>query len=132
MIVSVGEVVWDIFSDDKQVLGGAPISVAYHLTSLLPDVRIITRVGVDELGRTTIAKLQQLGLNVAGVQQDDNLPTGRVNVTVDANNEPHFDIVAPAAWDNLDLTEALKQINDKPFSLPLLSFVFVGMCLFSF
>jgi fructokinase len=117
MIISVGEVVWDIFSEDKQVLGGAPINVAYHLTSLLPDVRIITRIGDDELGQTTIAKLLQLGLNVDGVQQDDNLPTGRVNVSVDANNEPHFDIVAPAAWDNLDLAEALKQINDQSFSL---------------
>ncbi|HIJ79874.1 MAG: carbohydrate kinase [Desulfobulbaceae bacterium] len=117
MIVSVGEVVWDIFSEDKQVLGGAPINVAYHLSALLPEVRIITRIGDDELGQNTMARLGQLGLNVAGVQLDATLPTGRVKVTVDGRNEPHFDIVAPVAWDNLDLKQALQQVGEQPFAL---------------
>ena len=52
MIVTIGEVVWDIFADRK-VLGGAPWTVAYHLNSLGGEVRVITRIGEDELGSKT-------------------------------------------------------------------------------
>lgn len=116
MIVSVGEVVWDIFAD-KQVLGGAPINVAYHLNSLHMDVQIITRVGTDALGDKTLDKLASLGLSLDGVQKDNQLPTGTVNVTVDEHNEPHFDIVAPVAWDNISLDDAEKVVGDSTFSL---------------
>lgn len=116
MIVSVGEVVWDIFAD-KQVLGGAPINVAYHLNSLHMDVQIVTRVGIDVLGNETMDKISSLGLSLDGVQKDDQLPTGKVNVIVDEHNEPHFDIVAPAAWDNISLGEAEQLVGDLSFSL---------------
>lgn len=118
MIITIGEVVWDIFTaQDKKELGGAPINVAYHLRCLYMDVKIITRVGRDELGEATLDRLAALGLPLAGVQRDDALPTGRVHITVDAENEPHFDIVAPAAWDNIDRDEALGFVGDAPFSL---------------
>ena len=116
MIISIGEVVWDIFSD-RQVLGGAPINVAYHLQNLQMDVNIITRIGDDDLGSTTLAQLENLGLSDKGVQKDPALPTGRVNVTVDADNEPHFDIVAPAAWDAISLEEAEHMVHGKRFHL---------------
>lgn len=116
MIVSAGEVVWDIFGE-KQVLGGAPINVAYHLRSLGFEVQLITKVGVDELGMATLDKLASLGLPLDGVQKDKQLPTGRVNVTVDKHNEPQFEIVAPAAWDNIELAEALQVMGDRPFSM---------------
>ncbi len=111
MIVSVGEVVWDIFPD-KEVLGGAPINVAYHLSTLGLDVEIITRVGADSLGQTTKARLRDLGLSLSGVQVDKELPTGRVNITFDENNVHHFEIAVPAAWDNLDQQPALDLMQD--------------------
>lgn len=116
MIVSIGEVVWDIF-DHRRVLGGAPVNVAYHLHCLRMDVKVISRVGRDALADATLERLASLGLPLEGVQRDDTLPTGRVNVTVDERNEPHFDIVAPAAWDNIALDEAVKLVGDEPFSL---------------
>ncbi len=115
MIVSIGEVVWDIFTDHK-VLGGAPVNVAYHLRSLGQDVKVISRVGDDELGRITLDKLAALDLPVAGVQVGA-LPTGRVLISLDANNEPSFDIVAPAAWDEIDSVQALAVVEKEPFSL---------------
>jgi fructokinase len=116
MIISVGEVVWDIFPD-REVLGGAPINVAYHLRSLRLEVGILTRIGRDDLGSQTLARLAALGLPVDGVQLDEVLPTGRVNISFDARKEPRFDIVAPAVWDNLDLPAALRQVDGKEFSL---------------
>ena len=116
MIISIGEVVWDIFPD-RQVLGGAPVNVAYHLRTLGVDVKVITRIGADELGKATTAKLAGIGLPLEGIQKDGLLPTGRVNVTVDEHNEPHFDIVAPAAWDNINTEDALGLAKDEPFHI---------------
>lgn len=116
MIVSAGEVVWDIFAG-RQVLGGAPINVAYHLNRLGLATEIVTRIGRDKLGAATVVRLKELGLPLGGLQYDADLPTGRVNVTVDAHNEPHFDIVAPAAWDNIDSKEAARLVGGKPFGL---------------
>ncbi len=115
MIISIGEVVWDIFPE-RRVLGGAPVNVAYHLRCLDVDVGVVTRVGPDELGDRTIGTMTAMGLPVAGVQHGE-LPTGTVKVTMDINNEPHFDIVKPAAWDNIDLAEAAEFIGARPFKL---------------
>ena len=116
LIVSVGEVVWDIFPD-RRVLGGAPINVAYHLRSLGVDVSIITRIGCDPLAEETLLYLADLGLPLAGVQRDATLPTGCVNVTISADNEPSFDIVAPAAWDAIEYDPAVELLGNKPFAL---------------
>lgn len=109
MIVAIGEVVWDIFADrpDREVLGGAPINVAYHLAALGLPVRVVTRVGSDPLGDATLARLAELGLPLAGVQRDEQLPTGRVLVSFGPGGEPAYEIVAPAAWDNIDPEQAL-------------------------
>jgi fructokinase len=115
MIVTIGEVVWDIFPE-RRVLGGAPVNVAYHLRCLGVEVGVVTRVGTDELGDRTIGSMVALGLPVIGVQHGE-LPTGTVKVTMDANNEPRFDIVKPAAWDNIDLAEAAEFIGARPFKL---------------
>ena len=115
MIISIGEVVWDIFPD-RQVLGGAPINVAYHLQAMGVAVRVITRVGRDELGRVTKKQLGELGLALDAVQEGE-LPTGQVRVTIGADNEPSFDIVAPAAWDAIDAGEALRAAGQSPFHM---------------
>ncbi|MDH3393027.1 MAG: PfkB family carbohydrate kinase, partial [Desulfobulbaceae bacterium] len=114
-IVTVGEVVWDVFPD-RRVLGGAPVNVAYHLHSLGIDVSVITRIGCDPLAEETLKHLGDLGLPLEGVQRDATLPTGRVNVTI-SDNEPSFDIVAPAAWDAIDYAPAGDLLGDQPFSL---------------
>ena len=115
MIVSVGEVVWDTFLD-RQVLGGAPVNVAYHLQCLGVEVDIITAVGNDELGRRTKERLRELNLPLAGVQTNE-LPTGRVNVVMDSNRNHHFEIVAPAAWDAISLDKAKAHLGDRAFHM---------------
>lgn len=116
IIVTIGEVVWDIFPD-RQVLGGAPVNVAYHLARLTEDVLPVTRIGKDRRGAETVAKMEERGLTVAGVQRDPLLATGTVRVDIGADNEPRFDIVAPAAWDAIDSGVAFEAIGDKPYQL---------------
>lgn len=116
LVVSIGEIVWDQFAGTV-VLGGAPLNVAYHLHAQGWPAMIISRVGRDELGRQTIDQIRKLGLPVQGIQQDPILPTGRVLVSLDARNQPHFDIAAPAAWDNIQLEETLSLVGDTRYHM---------------
>jgi len=116
MIVTIGEVVWDIFPD-RQVLGGAPVNVAYHLACLGEPVIAVTRIGRDRLGEETLARMHELGVPLSGVQRDPELATGTVRVEIGLGNEPHFDIVEPAAWDAISRDQALSSIGDEPFEL---------------
>ena len=115
MIISIGEVVWDIFPD-RRVLGGAPVNVACHLRRLGVEAGIVTRIGLDELGDRTIGSLVALGLSIDGVQRGE-LPTGMVKVTFDENKQHQFEIVSPAAWDNIDPEEALSFVGQRPFKM---------------
>ena len=115
-IVSFGEIVWDQF-EDVSILGGAPLNVAYHLHAAGWPVQIVSRIGMDELGRETLQQIKQLGLSITTIQQDTDLPTGRVQVFFDEHNEPGFEIAAPAAWDNIEVDPVLSQLEDAPFHL---------------
>ncbi len=116
MILTIGEVVWDVFPDGRQVLGGAPVNVAYHLNCLGVEVHVITAVGDDELGSKTIETLKSLKIPHDGLQKN-GMPTGVVKVSFDAKHEPCFDIVAPAAWDAIDAGKALNYTGNKRFDL---------------
>ncbi|MEW6426487.1 MAG: PfkB family carbohydrate kinase [Thermodesulfobacteriota bacterium] len=115
-IVTVGEVVWDCFPD-REVLGGAPVNVAYHLACLSRHVLPVTRVGDDQLGRRTLTAIAGLGLATEGVQTDPILPTGRVQVTFDQGGEPRFEIATPAAWDAIDEKAVVDLLDGTPFLL---------------
>ncbi len=115
MIVSIGEIVWDIIGE-KKLLGGAPLNVAYHLASFGLEVYLVGRVGNDELAETTLRHIADIGLSIQYIQQDTSLPTGRVLVNFNIENEPSFDIVAPAAWDTITSEPFLASVS-KPFHL---------------
>ena len=116
MIVTVGEVVWDCFPD-RQVLGGAPVNVAYHLDRLGVKAVPVTRVGQDDLGRRTRAFLARAGVDCAGIQEDPELPTGRVEVRFDARGEPCFEIMGPAAWDAIAWEPAAALVAGQAYAL---------------
>jgi fructokinase len=102
-IVGLGEVLWDLFPEGRQ-LGGAPTNFAY-MTNLLGDRGIVaSRVGQDALGDEAIAKLQELRLETFSVQRDSSRPTGSVKVEVNAQGQPRFEITERVAWDFLQWT----------------------------
>lgn len=97
-VVGVGELLWDLFPEGKQ-LGGAPANFAY-MTSLLGDEGLVaSRIGNDALGRSAARRLQRIGLKSSYLQVDANHPTGTVKVQVDAAGQPTFEIAESVAWD---------------------------------
>lgn len=106
-IICVGEVLWDAMPAGL-FLGGAPLNVACHLHRLGQPVTLVSRVGADVLGREAVRRLAATGLGTDYVQVDPALPTGFVKVDVDAEGIPDYEIVQPAAWDEIDLDAALR------------------------
>lgn len=100
-IACVGELLWDVLPDGR-TLGGAPANVAYHLARLGHAATLVTRVGRDELGDTARADLAAHGLDVAGVQVDDELPTGAAHVMLDSKGHAEYRFVTPAAFDAIE------------------------------
>ncbi len=97
-----GEVLYDCFPDGQQVLGGAPFNVAWHAQAFGLVPRLISRVGNDAAGERILAAMHNWGLSLAGMQQDTEHPTGRVQVSLSEDHEPSYDIVPDSAWDFID------------------------------
>jgi fructokinase len=93
-----GEVLFDRFPDGKQVLGGAPFNVAWHLQAFGQAPYFVSRIGADPEGDSVRESMRNWGMDLAGLQTDSTHPTGRVEVSITAG-EPSYDIVHPCAYD---------------------------------
>lgn len=105
-IICFGEVLWDMLPSGKKP-GGAPMNVAYHVQQLGNSSRMISRIGNDDLGRELIEFLNKKGIDTNWVQQDDNLPTSTVEVSLDKDGTPTYEIVENVAWDNIQILPGL-------------------------
>lgn len=115
-VVVFGEVLFDVFSDGSIVLGGAPFNVACHLKGLGAEPLMVSRVGTDELGDRVLSEMEKRGLESAGIQRDEKHPTGKVEVSIDENNEPYYVIKPKAAWDFIQVDPYVEKVLEK---LPL-------------
>ena len=102
MILVIGEILFDIFVKSKR-LGGAPFNFAYHLKQFGFPVRFISRIGMDDNGREILNRIQEAGFDPGDIQIDDAHPTGTVQVQVDQNGIPKFDILSDVAYDYIEL-----------------------------
>jgi fructokinase len=110
-VVGLGEVLWDLFPAGAR-LGGAPANFAY-ITTLMCDRGIVaSRVGQDSRGVEALRRLDELGLDIDYVQTDRDHPTGTVNVDVDGNGQPRFEIAQPVAWDHLQWTPEWQRLAE--------------------
>jgi fructokinase len=103
MIVVIGEILIDRFPEYERI-GGAPFNFAFHIKQMGWPVRFLTRIGDDAAGRQVLDTLRKSGLRAEDVQIDAHHPTGQVEVTLDGQGVPRFDIRADAAYDYLDLS----------------------------
>ncbi|MCH4148535.1 MAG: carbohydrate kinase [Prevotella sp.] len=107
IVVGMGEALWDILPDGRKI-GGAPANFAYHASQFGLDSCVVSAVGNDELGDETIKNLTSKGLNLMVPQIP--YPTGTVQVTLDSNGVPAYDIKEGVAWDNIPFTPELEAL----------------------
>jgi fructokinase len=101
VILVIGEILFDVFPNYRR-LGGAPFNFAYHLKNFGFDVRLISRIGMDDAGKEILHKLELFEFNLNDIQLDDVHPTGIVNVQLDNSGVPQFDIISDVAYDYIE------------------------------
>lgn len=106
MILSLGEVLWDLFPEGDR-FGGAPGNFACHAAIQGADVTMLSAVGDDQHGRDGIEILSAYGIDVSLMQIIAETPTGTVGVEVDDAGKPTFMIHQGSAWDNLTWNDAI-------------------------
>lgn len=105
-IVSIGEILWDVFPDSER-LGGAAFNFSVNVHRLGMETIFLSAVGDDEGGRTARSRAASLGLDPDFIQVVPGAPTGSVSVGLDSAGHPDFTIRRPAAYDRVVVDEAL-------------------------
>ncbi|EFZ37791.1 kinase, PfkB family [Hoylesella oralis ATCC 33269] len=106
LIIGLGEALWDCLPEGKK-LGGAPANFAYHVGQFgLPSLAI-SAVGNDELGNETLKAFDRKRLKYIMPRVD--FPTGTVQVVLDVEGVPTYDIKEGVAWDNIPFTGDIKE-----------------------
>ena len=108
-VVGLGEVLWDVLPEGKK-LGGAPANFAYHSGQFLGNNNTIaiSALGEDRLADETIEALREHGLN--DLLPRVPYPTGTVQVTLDEQGIPTYDIKENVAWDNIPFDKDIEEI----------------------
>jgi fructokinase len=110
IIITIGEVLWDVF-DDRRLIGGAPFNFSAHAVRLGHDVTFISAVGDDELADETLNRIGELNLSTKFIPKTSKAATGTVRVFVDDGGQPSYAIHRPAAYDFPSITdESLRRL----------------------
>lgn len=104
-IISIGEILWDVYPDSKR-LGGAPFNFAVNAHRLGHRVIFLSATGDDDLGIAAQEQAARLGLDTSFIQTAAGRSTGRVTVLLDSGGQPDYTIHRPAAYDYLKLGDA--------------------------
>ena len=105
-IISIGEVLWDVFPD-RERFGGAPANFACHAAIGGGDVMILSAVGDDPHGQQAIKILEGYGIDTRLIQVAGGFATGTVEVALDSNGKPTYTITDNAAWDSVGWQDEL-------------------------
>jgi fructokinase len=87
------------------------MNVALRLAAFGIDTQLLTRVGNDDAGHELMDYMAAGGLAIDHVQIDSERPTGRVNVDTKSAQSVRYEILAPAAWDFIDVDEYLASVG---------------------
>lgn len=101
-ILSFGEILWDIFGDDKKI-GGAPFNFAAHCAKLGAESYLVSAVGDDENGAAALIEAEKHGINTKYIHTLKH-KTGVCNVTLN-NGKPNYELVQNVAYDHIPNTQ---------------------------
>ena len=108
--VGLGEILFDVLPSGSQ-LGGAPANFAYHAGQHGLRSVAVSAVGNDILGDEAIRLLDAKGLRHELPVVP--FPTGTVQVTLDKDGVPTYDIRQNVAWDNIPFTQEIREVAEN-------------------
>lgn len=110
VIVGIGEILWDVFPNGK-ILGGAPANFAYHVSQLGYEGYAVSAIGNDPLGNEIIENLN--GKELKYLIEKTPYSTGTVQVTLNGNGIPQYEICENVAWDNIPFTAEMEALAHR-------------------
>ncbi|MEL7424446.1 MAG: carbohydrate kinase [Bacteroidota bacterium] len=114
-VIAFGEVLWDMLPSGTK-LGGAPLNVVLHLRQQGIDAQIISKIGDDDLGKKLLHEIISKGLVADYVATDPTLSTSTVEVSLSTDGHASYTIVAPVAWDNIEVeADAMQAVDAADF-----------------
>lgn len=109
-VVGIGEALWDCLPEGRK-FGGAPTNFAYHCGQFGLNSYAASAVGDDALGNEILDICREKNQKV--IMPYVPYDTGTVQVTLDANGIPQYDIKTGVAWDNIPYSEELTDLAKK-------------------
>ena len=106
-VVGLGEALWDVLPEGKK-LGGAPSNFAFHAGQFGLNSIAVSALGEDQLAEETVQQLEEKELNYCMPRVP--YPTGTVQVALDEEGVPTYDIKENVAWDNIPFTDEVKHV----------------------
>ena len=100
-ILSFGEVLWDVYPDQK-FIGGAPFNFAAHLAKHGEEAYMLSCIGNDALGEDTLSALKGCGVQTDYIARSKEKETGKCLVTLDENAIPSYNLMQDVAYDYID------------------------------
>ncbi len=107
LVVGMGEALWDVLPEGRKI-GGAPANFAYHVSQFGLPSCVVSAVGDDPLGDEILENFTSKGLT--HLVDKVPYPTGTVQVELDQEGIPMYDIKENVAWDNIPFTPELEEI----------------------
>ena len=107
LIIGIGEILWDKLPDGKR-LGGAPANFAWHIAQAGLDSCVVSAIGNDEEGDEILQALKHKDLHHHLTRTP--YPTGSVDVELDPQGVPRYQIHEQVAWDYIPFTSQLEAL----------------------
>ena len=107
LVVGMGEALWDVLPEGRKI-GGAPANFAYHVSQFGLPSCVVSAVGDDPLGDEILENFTSKGLT--HLVKKVPYPTGTVQVELDQEGIPMYDIKENVAWDNIPFSPELEEI----------------------
>ena len=109
-VTGIGEALWDCLPEGRK-FGGAPTNFAYHCSQFGLNAWAASAVGNDALGDEILDICK--GVNLQVICPKVPYETGTVQVTLDKNGIPQYEIKTGVAWDNIPYSEALARLAQQ-------------------
>ena len=110
IVVGMGEALWDVLPEGKKI-GGAPANFAYHVKQFGLDSVVVSAIGDDALGAEIIDNFNTKQLT--HLIETVPYPTGTVQVELDSDGVPQYEIKENVAWDNIPYTARLEELAGR-------------------
>ncbi len=107
IVIGMGEALWDMLPEGRKI-GGAPANFAWHVSQFGFDSRVVSAVGDDALGQEILDTFdaKKLKYSIAKVPY----PTGTVQVELDSDGVPRYEIKEGVAWDNIPFSPEVEAL----------------------